>query len=365
MAANGVFTYRLGRNRLHRGLMDGFGLSNAGILVTTGTQHRRNLFLGVIDSAQIDCPWGRLAFEGTMADDAVLTVHVLATNETEFVFDGAPIDINSFVLNDKVEVKDKATLFHSFGALHHVGSTDLLLYSQKGRYLWVWLELTGAGEASFDHFRIYVPGDNFYRTFPEIYHKDGEFFHRYLSIFSSLYGDLQEKIDHLDKYIDVDTCPDEVLPLFADWLGIQLDGNFLDTKSLRTLLKVAPKLIATKGTKSAIELVVSLFVEEDVYIIERNLLNDNQRAMGGDLYGDTPYDFTVLINRKGNEGLRTRLQFLIDQFKPMRSRGNIVFLGNCSGLDAFSYMDINGTVLQNTPGVLDDGEALMGMTYLE
>lgn len=365
MAANGVFTYRLGRNRLRRGMMDGFDLTQAGVLMATGSQHQRNLFLGVVDSAQQDCPWGRFAFTGEMEGDTVLTVHVMATNELDFISQGELTSINAFLLNSKITTDRKRDLFQSFGALHHVGSTDLLLYGQTGRYLWVWLELTGNGNASFDQFRIYVPGDNFYRTFPEIYHKEGEFFHRYLSVFSSLYTDLQEKIDHLDQYINVDTCPDEALPIFADWLGIQLDGNFLDNDSLRRLLKAAPHLIATKGTKQAIEGVVSLFVSEEVYIIERNLFGDTLRYAEGGLYGDTPYDFTVLINCKGNETLRTRLQFLIDQFKPMRSRSNIIFLGNCSGLDAFSYMDINGTVLHNSPGSLDDGEALTGMTYLE
>ena len=49
----------------------------------------------------------------------------------------------------------------------------------------------------------------------------------------------------------------------------------------------------------------------------------------------------------------------------MRSRAHLVFLGDRSSLDAFSYLDVNGTVLQSPPGRLDDGEAVTGMTYLK
>ena len=66
-----------------------------------------------------------------------------------------------------------------------------------------------------------------------------------------------------------------------------------------------------------------------------------------------------------DEKLRARLQFLVDQFRPVRSRCRIVFLEECGGLDAFTYLDINGSVLQNTPGSLDDRKALTGMIYLE
>ena len=112
------------------------------------------------------------------------------------------------------------------------------------------------------------------------------------------------------------------------------------------------------------ETVVKLFVSEEIYIVEYNLLSAGERR-GEGLYGKTPYDFTVMVDGPMDEKLRLRLQFLIDQFKPIRSRYRIIFLSDCGGLDAFTYLDVNGAVLQNMPGNLDDGKALTGMTYLE
>ena len=133
---------------------------------------------------------------------------------------------------------------------------------------------------------------------------------------------------------------------------------------MRSLLKIAPQLMLNKGTRWAVETAVKLFVPEEVYLVERNLLVEDQRHSAG-LYGETLFDFTVMVGRKMDEKLRLRLQFLIDQFKPVRSRYQIVFLEECGGLDAFTYLDVNGTVLQNSTGTLDDGKALTGTTYLQ
>ena len=215
-----------------------------------------------------------------------------------------------------------------------------------------------------ENLRVYVPGDNFFRTLPQVYQSDNEFLQRYLSIFSTMFQEFQEKLDALPELLDVDTAPKELLPVFASWLGLETDEMLFTPDELRQLVKAAPRLMERKGTKWAVETVIKLFVPEEVYIVEYNLLSADERH-SKNLYGETPYDFTVMVGRKMEEKLRLRLQFLIDQFKPIRSRYRIVFLNDCGGLDAFTYLDVNGTVLQNTPGNLDDGKALTGMTYLE
>ena len=362
--ADGIRTYKLERSRLSRGLLDGFAVTPAGQVVTAGDRERRHLFLPRLDSAVEDCPWGRLAFRADFQGDAVLTVHAFASNEAHLLLGEQTIPVDSFLLDGAVDAGKKEALFNARGGGRYVGSQDILLYGLTGRWLWLWLELTGPGTVTLSQFRVLVPGDNFFRTFPEIYQTDGDFFHRYLSIFSSLYSDLQDTVDRLHEYVDLDTAPDGALPIFARWLGLELDGNFLDPPDLRRLLKLAPQLIRAKGTRRAIELIVGLFVAEPVYLVERNLLSPIQRE-GSELYGEDRFDFTVLIRRKGDEKLRSRLTYLIDQFKPIRSRARLVFLGDRGSLDDFAYLDVNGTMLQSVPGRLDDGEALTGMTYLK
>ena len=192
-----------------------------------------------------------------------------------------------------------------------------------------------------------------------------EFLHRYLSVFSSMYADLQDIIECIPRYLDPDSAPAALLPVFARWLGLDLDGNFLEETQLRQLVKILPELVACKGTRRAVQMIVGLFVTGDVYLIEHNLLNKEQLDAGGVFSTGSVYDFSLLILQEPDELLLSRLRFLIEQFKPLRSRANIVFLGSQGNLDDYAYLDLNSVLLQPAGYALDDRRALFGMVRLE
>ena len=365
MANYGQRKFVLNHSRLKRSLRQGFKLREDGSLLATEDTVHRFCILGRLDSNLPDCKWGRLAMRLELAGDMILTIRAFASNQPEFIQSGKVTSVDDFLLDDSVPAQRKEKLFGLANGVQYSGQRDVLLYGQEGRYLWLWLELDGVGTAKLSDLRVYAPGDIFLDTFPQVYRNDSDFFHRYLSIFSSLYNDLDETIDSLATYIDLDTAPAAVLPVLAGWMGLELDGDLLTEKELRRLLRAAYPLLSVKGTRQAVEGIVKLFVEEPVYIVERNLLSGAQQESGGSLYGDTPFDFTILINRGSDEKLRSKLQMMVEQFKPLRSRANIVFMGDCGTLDGFSYLDVNGAVLQNSPASLDESSALTGMYYLQ
>ena len=358
MADYGIRKYRLSGPLLKRSLLEGFSLLENGGLRTNGSGVH-SVFLPGLDSAQPDCAWGRLSLRCRLGAESMLTVRAFASNQDAVIRNNEVVRIDDFLLDPAIPRTEKERLFTLADGMERSGVGDVLLSGQTGRWLWLWLEVTGAEEGTLEDLRVYVPGDNFFRTFPQVYQTDNDFLQRYLSIFSTMYQEFQEEIDALPELMDVDTAPEALLPMFARWLGLETDEALFSSEELRRLLKATPE-----GTKWAVEKVVKLFVEEPVYIVERNLIQSDKRHSEG-LYGATPYDFTVMVGRKMDEKLRLRLKFLIDQFRPARSRCHIVFLEECGGLDAFTYLDINGQVLQNAPGSLDDGKALTGMTFLQ
>jgi phage tail-like protein len=228
--------------------------------------------------------------------------------------------------------------------------SDILLYEQKGRYLWICLEAIGTG-AEFSDFCVYVPGDNFFQTFPEVYRQNGEFFHRYISVFSSMYNDLQDRINSVPELLDLDTAPPEILLMIAGWLGLETDGDFFSDEQLRALLKITSELIKIKGTRRAVEQIIGIFIDEPFYIIENE-------------HGE-PHCFTVLINRTADEKLHSRLLFLINQFKPLRTKAIIIFAGDTDAVDSGCYLDVNAKIVKITPGVLDRATTLGGKSLLE
>jgi len=181
-----VRKYSIGKNRILKGYTAGFALTSDGILRTIDGHARHTLILGHVDSAEEDTVWGRLVFEFSAANDMVLVTRAFASNELEFLKNGEVVKFDDFLLDRSVPLSDKEKLFAAMGASRISDADDMLLYDQKGRYLWIFIDVYGAGEASVGNMRLFLPGNIFMGTFPEIYQKEGEFFHRYLSIFSSV-----------------------------------------------------------------------------------------------------------------------------------------------------------------------------------
>lgn len=364
MAEYGIRKYRLGNALLRRSLIEGLTVEGDALQTVGVAYGVHSVLLPGLDSAQMDCQWGRVSLKCRLGAESMLTIRAFASNQDTIVRNNEVVRVDDFLLDPNVPRKEKERLFLLADGVERSGVQDVLLTGQTGRWLWLWLDVTGEGNNLLADMRVYVPGDHFFRTFPQVYQTDNDFFQRYLSVFSTLYQEFEEQIDALPALLDVDTAPPFLLPVFASWLGLETDDTLFTTEELRTLLKAAPELIARKGTKWAVERVVRLFVSDTVYIVERNLMEADYRN-SKNLYGSSPYDFTVMVGCKMDEKLRLRLQFLIDQFKPIRCRYHIVFLEDCGGLDAFTYLDVNSALLQSAPGSLDDGKALTGMTYLE
>lgn len=355
--------YIFGNSRLSRSLLDGFELDGNAALVTIGENRRvRHAFIGSLDGVDADLQWGRLSYKLLCQGDAVVTLRAIASNDPCFIRKGALTKIDDFLLDGEIPVSVKEQFFGAVGGIERSGAEDILLFDLKGRYLFLWFEIDGVCDARISDLTVFVPGENFERTFPAVYRSENSFFKRYLSIFSTMYNEFQETIEGLDSFLDPETASPPALRHFASWLGIETEGSLTEDGDLRKVIKAAPELLKVKGTKRAIEQVVSLFVDDPFYVVERNLLTAQQ--LDCEMYGSTPYDFSILINREADESLRACLEFFINQFKPLRSSCRIVFFGKGSGLDGFTFLDFNGTVLQSAPGSMDKGNALTGMTYL-
>ncbi|MDR1292753.1 MAG: hypothetical protein LBJ91_05095 [Clostridiales Family XIII bacterium] len=367
--ASAIKKYLIGAARMERACKDGFELTRDEALVSAGRDRKAEIFFGKIDGVLEGCPWGRFAFDVDAEEDTVFTVRVMASDDPQLIRNGEAVDRDDVMLDPSVSAREKLAEFKASSWRAEDASVyrDILLYGHYGRYLWIYLSAQG-GKATFSHFRAYAPGDNFLGTFPEVYREEGSFFHRYLSIFSSLYNDLQEKIDSVDALLDPDTAPAPLLPVYASWFGISLDGDLVDEARLRALLKKVPSLIRKKGTRESIEELVGVFVDAPFYIVERQTAlkhaNAENRRILERLYGDDPFSFTLLIDQLPDEKLQLRLTRLIEQFKPIRMNMRILFMRDSSTLDGGANLDLNAVLADPSEGMLDNGAALNGTEYL-
>lgn len=265
-------------------------------------------------------------------------------------------------MDKEIPAEHKEALFTANEEVEFVNKSDVLLYELEGRYLWIYIEVQGIGEGNISNLRITLPGDNFMKTFPEVYQDYGSFFHRYLSVFSSIYNDFQTDIEHIADKLDIDTAPAEMLPIFAGWLGVDVSGNFLGEVKLRSFVKEIYQLNRYKGTKQVLERLAQIVLEEKVLVGEKNMVEERtatkKQVNTITLYGKTPYDVTILVRNYVEEQKKSQLFFLLQQFVPIRCRLNIVYLQDNGVLDSYCYLDMNAKVYQKEQAILDQNNSL-------
>lgn len=354
---NYVRNYSIQKNRLSRACMEGMEMLTDGTVRILSKAGSRYLFLGCLDGVEKDNQWGRFRSRFTLSADMAFVIRAFALNQKVFERKGKLTDIDTFLWDSEILAETKLELFRTAEAVSYVNQEDILLYDVRGRYLWLCVEVIGNGGGELRDMNMILPGDNFMNAFPEVYRERNGFFHRYLSIFSSIYNDFQEKIDTVDSVLDLDTAPDELLYIFAEWMGTDIKGNFLTGDKLRAFVKEIHKLNKWKGTRKSLERLTEIILGEKAVILERNTLNErtgtSEEKNYNILYGNNPYCVTLLIRNYVEENKRSQLYFLLQQFIPVRCRLNLVFLDEKSNMDTYCYLDTNAKLKKEQAASLD------------
>ncbi len=361
--------YSIRKNRINSAFKTGFKVSEKNALIFDENEMFHGIIFRAFDSGQDDSEWGRLFFKLQRTSDIVLSIYVTASNDmdmTDGVFNGT---VDDYMQRDDVDLAKKIGLLKLMGAKRFMEMDDILLYDLSGRYLFLAIELLGEGSAEISDIVIDDVGDNFMAAFPEIYQERNSFFHRYMSVFSSIYNDFQKEIDEFPDILDLDTCPPEMLITYGGWMGINLEGGFLPEDILRKLVKEAYSLNRMKGTRKAIERILEIILDEKAVIIEHNMLRsikkDDTVEMPPGFEAKGPFDITVLAKKKLNEETKSRLTFILNQFKPVRCNISIAQMDENVIIDSRSFLDVNAKIPEERGAILDSDDNLGGMITLQ
>lgn len=359
--------YSIRKNRIKSGCLTGFTCTEDMKLVYDNASMYHGFFLRGIDGDEKGGSWGRLYFDIQNTENMIYCIYALATDFRDHAAEGVE-DLDIYLSDGSVEVPDKIGLLKRLGAKRFVGNNDCLLYDLAGRYLYVAIEAMGEGGLCISGLTADNTGDNFMDTYPEIYRERNSFFHRYISIFSSIYNDFDNDIGRLPSLLDLDTCPEENLIIYGGWMGIDLKGGFLEIDVLRDLVKEAYSLNRMKGTKQAIERILEIILREKAIVIEHNQVRGGIRQDEAEIPERFKtrglYDVTILVKRHLTEELRHQIFFIVDQFKPVRTRINITQLDETPTTDSNTYLDINTMLPKESGAVLDREDTLDGTLIL-
>ena len=349
--------------------MEGFLCDDEGRLHLDQTALSHGIFLRGIDGAKPDAEWGRFSFFAECAEDRVFTTYLFAVNSRNIEIGGVSVDLDILFSKEDIPVEDKKIILENLGAKRYSARSDILLYDLTGRYLYIAILAAGEGMLTISGLSVDSVGDNFMATFPEVYRERNSFFHRYLSIFSSIYNDFEKEIDQLPKLLDPWICPKELLIVYGSWLGIDLEGGSLSEQQMRCFVSEAYELNRMKGTKKVIERILEIILGENAVVIEHNRLRswikEEKIELPEGFHPQGVYDVTVMVPGKLTEELRHRIVFMLNQFKPIRTKISIVQMDQALTTDSRTYLDINSRLPEDKAAELDSGLSLDGTVVLK
>ena len=192
---------------------------------------------------------------------------------------------------------------------------------------------------------------------PELYLKAGSFTERFLSIFTDIYCELEEKIDVSAELYDPVKCPEEFIEWLGEWISAEKMLLFPDGKKREYLLS-APRLSTYRGTLRGLKELLELYCGAKVFIVEYyhakryfSSCKDLERLYSGG-------QFTVWILCSSSKNKIVDLEEIAESQLPANITAKIKMLANITELNNYCYLGVNSVLAGTRRGTLDEKCAL-------
>ena len=135
---------------------------------------------------------------------------------------------------------------------------------------------------------------------PAIYREQDELMGRFLMLFESFWGPIDQQIDRLAYFFDPQITPPALLPWLATWVDLTLNPQWPEDKR-RRLLRQAVWLFRKRGTRIGLRDYLEIYTGQPPQIVEHRA-NDFRLGSGARLgpsialgRGNQPHTFTVTL----------------------------------------------------------------------
>ncbi|MCR2802449.1 phage tail protein [Paenibacillus soyae] len=313
------------------------------------------------DSTETGTVWHKLTLDGFIPEGTQLRFSYFSSDNDHAVIEGTYRKLDDWIEDAGVSLKRKLAALSANWSAPILNPKDALFIGAKGRYLWLMIEWIGTERhtPSIERIRLYFPRETYLNYLPAVYQEDEEsrdFLERYLSMFGTLFSELETEIGDLSRFIDPHRAEGEHLRWLATWLGLAADDSWTD-EQVRAFIHAAHDLYRYRGTKRGMLQTIETYTGMEPIIVEQfqtKAMRDNAelRTLMEQLYGDNPYSFTVLLRpeQAPSEKQRVVIEELLEEQKPAYTEAKLVQLQPWMYLDLHTYLGIN-TVLTE-PSIL-------------
>ena len=227
------------------------------------------------------------------------------------------------------------------------------LFNLKGRYLLFCIEAVNYSDNPIEisELKINFPIISFIDYLPEVYQSvpRDSFMSRFISIFHSLYLDVEEVIDNIPENFD---------PLYADkkfifWICslFGIDASIWNQDDIKDIILNMIKIFQSRGTRASVVDSVKRYVKCEPVVIEKFRIIKNtyykiEKELVDKLYGNNNYYCTVILKESDVNDTRTYTNLLkiISKSMPIDAICNLVLLTNNIILGHHCYLGLNSYI---------------------
>ncbi len=336
-----------------RCLLSGMTISGGSVTSDSGISGC-TMVTGSQDSTEHGFLWRSLEISADYGENTVTRVSAYAADSTIVSAGGRTIELDSFLRDDTVPAGERLKLLDGLFTPLFTNCTDGLA-DLRGRYIWVRIDIVILDEhpVSIDKIKLLLKSESMMDNLPEAYRaEDGEngFMTRFMSIFDSIFFDMDQRIVKARSSLDYRTARGEMLRYLAGWVTDETSA-YLSDEQLREKIRYAVSEYRMTGTRRGLSEWISREYGVTPNIIEYFSVR-KLAAEGGDrdvyqrLFGSDPYKFYILLPEKTFADTREANLFT-ERLKnriPAYTEAEVVVLKRNVVLEQHTYLGVNSVL---------------------
>lgn len=184
----------------------------------------------------------------------------------------------------------------------------LFLDDITGQYLWFKIILSGSETISpiVSSFTVFFPRISYLDHLPAMYQEDPisrSFLEHFLSIFESIFYEIDVTVEHIERFFDANGAPAEFLSWLGSWVAISMDENWSEEKK-RLIIQHAVSLYKKRGTREGLEDTIELITDHKPLIVE-NFYKDHKSQVNPRYSPDLPESYKVIFFPSGEAKIKS------------------------------------------------------------
>jgi phage tail-like protein len=342
--------------------------ADGNVVVPDGEDSSGIIVTGSADSTEHDFIWKNILIDAAMEQGIIVKVSAYAANTTIITTENGVRELDSLLSDRTSDPKERLELIDKLFVPLFSECTDGPI-NLKGRYIWIKLEFIMLESRALElkKIKLLLKSESMMDYLPEVYRtEDGEngFLARFLSIFDSLFFEMDDAVAGLSKSLDYRTAKGQLLRYLSEWICVD-DVSYLTDEQLRDKIRAAISDYRSIGVKKGL---VSWIENEygvtpnivEYYNVRSMIYEGKDREVYHRLFGDNPYKFFVILPEGVFSGAHETNLFMqrLKKRIPAYTEAEVIITKRNIILENHTYLGVNTVIGDYTEANTDVGSSM-------